>query len=294
MDDIEKENENPEPLRAGLYIVATPIGNLRDLSFRALDTLRAADVVLCEDTRVTRKLMQAYNIKTPVKAYHDHSDGKVREDVVSRIRSGEAVALVSDAGMPLISDPGYKLVQSCEETGIYVTTIPGANAPLAALQLSGMPSDKFCFLGFLPQKTKARRDVLETWAGVPGTLVAFESASRLIASLTDIGDVLGERQVAVVREITKLYEERRKGLPQEMITHYEENGLPKGEIVLVIAPPVAEVVGEDVLQNMIRAALKSMKTKDAAKYVAEKTGAKKTVLYDMALAMAQDDAKQEE
>ena len=294
MDDIEKESENLERLRAGLYIVATPIGNLRDLSLRALDVLRSADIIMCEDTRVTKKLAQAYSIKTKMKAYHDHSDERVRKDIIKRIEGGEVVALVSDAGMPLISDPGYKLVKACEDAELYVTTIPGASAPLAALQLSGMPSDKFCFIGFLPNKAKARQKLLYEWAMVPGTLIAFETPSRLVASLYEIDALLGEREVAVVREITKMYEELRKGKPRDLAMYYEDNGLPKGEIVLVIDQPEPEEVSDDVIEKMIRNALEMMRTKDAARYVAQKTGKKMDMLYDMALEIVKDDDPGEE
>ena len=291
INDIEEKMENPEGsehLKAGLYIVATPIGNLRDISLRALDVLRHADVIMCEDTRVTRKLFNAYQIKGRLQSYNDHSDETRRYEIVARAGAGDVVALVSDAGMPLISDPGYKLVRDCREEGVYVTTIPGASAPLAALQISGLPSDRFCFLGFLPHKTNARRKIVDQWKDVPGTLIAFETAPRLKASLQDIGDVLGAREVAVVREITKLYEEVRKGTPSELYAYYDEHGLPKGEIVLVIAPPVAEEVSDEAINNMIRSALDTMRTKEAVVFVAEKTGRKKNDLYNIALQISKE------
>tara|TARA_R110001592_G_scaffold20926_20_gene84811 strand:- start:33542 stop:34426 length:885 start_codon:yes stop_codon:yes gene_type:complete len=282
-DNREKETENPEPLRNGLYLVATPIGNLRDISLRALAVLKSVDLVICEDTRVTRKLLNAYQISARVQVYNDHSSDDKRDHVMDLIKEGKAVALLSDAGMPLVSDPGYKLARNCQNDGLYVTTIPGANAPLCALQLSGLPSDKFCFLGFMPAKSSARCKVLSEWAGVKATLIAFETAPRLIACLEDISKSFGTREVAVVREITKLYEEVRKDTVDVLIHHYRENGAPKGEIVLVIAPPEDQVIGEDDLQAMLFEALKSMKVKDAAHHVAEKTGHKKSDLYNMAL-----------
>ncbi len=285
-NDIEKPQINPEAnitLKAGLYIVATPIGNLRDISLRALDILRIVDVIMCEDTRVTRKLLNAYQIKAALHSYNDHSDEARRCSIIERVKEGQAVALVSDAGMPLISDPGYKLVKDAGEAGIYVTTIPGASAPLAALQISGLPSDQFCFLGFLPHKSGARKKMLEPWKSVRATLLCFTSAPRLLASIEDIGAVLGAREVAVVREITKLYEEMRKGTALELCSYYEEHGLPKGEIVLVIAPPVEEEISEEAVTDMIRDALKSMRTKEAASFVAQKTGLKKNDLYNIAL-----------
>lgn len=299
-DDTEINDEKPEidendfvldefasvrvcDLEAVLYLVATPIGNLRDISLRALDVLRGAAVIYCEDTRVTRKLLGAYQIRGHLKSYNDHSDDERRDEIVAAVQSGQAVALVSDAGMPMVSDPGYKLVKACEAAGVNVTTVPGANAPLAALQLSGLPSGQFSFMGFLPNKTKARSDYLRKWMSVPSTLIAFETAPRLIPALKDIGATLGMREVAVVREITKLYEEVRKGKAVDLIEYYVENGLPKGEIVLVIAPPVEDVVSDDDIIEMIRDALKSMRTKDAAAFVAEKTNRKKNEIYDMAL-----------
>ncbi|MGH1378798.1 MAG: 16S rRNA (cytidine(1402)-2'-O)-methyltransferase [Alphaproteobacteria bacterium] len=291
MDDIEKVTENPEAsvhLKSGLYVVATPIGNLRDISLRALEVLRNCDVIMCEDTRVTRKLLNAYQIKGKLCPYNDHSDDARRQYIVDQVKGGQVVALVSDAGMPLISDPGYKLVRDCEEGGVYVTTIPGASAPLAALQISGLPSDRFCFIGFLPHKTNARKKLLSQWCEVPGTLIAFETAPRLLASLQDIDSALGVREVAVVREITKLYEEVRKGSPSDLCSHYEKEGLPRGEIVLVISPPEDVEITDDEVFDMIRDALKSMRTKDAAAFVAEKVGRKKNDLYDIALQISKE------
>lgn len=303
-EHIEKNEKNPEEqaniseftgkvpaaLKAGLYIVATPIGNLRDISLRALDVLRAADTIICEDTRVTRKLLHAYNIKGRLQSYNDHSDETRRDAILSLLEEGRVVALVSDAGMPLISDPGYKLVRECADRDLYMTTLPGASAPLAALQLSAFPSDRFSFLGFLPNKSGARQKLLQHWAEVETTLLAFESAPRLIAALKDIEAVLGNREVAVVREITKLYEESRRDMVGALVLHYEEHGLPKGEIVLVISPPEEKEFGDDELTDMIRDALETMKNKDAAKHVAEKTGVKKTILYDIALAVSKEEA----
>lgn len=290
-DDIEKLGQNPERknLKSGLYLVATPIGNLGDMSMRAIDVLSAADMVYCEDTRVTRKLLNAYQIKARTRSYNDHSDTALRDEIVSMVKGGEVVALVSDAGMPLISDPGYKLVVACEQAGQYVTTIPGASAPLAALQLSGLPSDQFSFLGFLPTKSKARKDVLEKWSDVPSTLMAFESAPRLVKSLHDIAAVLGGREVAVVREITKLYEEVRKATPEQLIEYYNEVGLPKGEIVLVIAPPGEKTYSEADIENLIRIELKLNSVKAAAGIVAEKTGKKKSDLYNIAVQISKED-----
>ena len=283
LENREKEIEKPEPLRNGLYLIATPIGNLRDITLRALDALKSADHIICEDTRVTRKLLGAYNISARVRTYNDHSSDEQRASVVEMIQGGKSVALVSDAGMPLVSDPGYKLVNACQEAGVYITTLPGANAPLSAVQLSGLPSDRFSFIGFLPSKTMARKKILAEWAVVQTTVVTFETAPRLQACLQDIQDAMGNREVAVVREITKMFEEVKRGSVAELINYYSEVGQPKGEIVLVIAPPEDAAIDEDTIEGLLQEALKEMKVKDAAHYVAEKTGRKKSDMYDLAL-----------
>lgn len=273
----------PKALSAGLYVVATPIGNLGDMSFRALDILAGADVVFCEDTRQSRKLFSYFDIQQSLSVYNDHSDERVRAKIIMRIAQGDAVALISDAGMPLVSDPGYKLVSEAQEAGLYVTSAPGANAPLAALQLSGMPSDKFCFLGFLPSKQSARRSVLEDWSAVPATLIMFETAPRLKAALGDIAAAFDLRDVSVIREITKKFEEVRKGKAAALMEHYDEHGAPKGEIVIVIAPPCARSYSDGDIDDMLRAALVDMGTKAAAADVAKRTGGMKKDLYDRAL-----------
>lgn len=273
---------------AGLYIVATPIGNLGDISIRALDTLAAVNVVLCEDTRVSGKLFSHYGIEAKLEAYHDHSDAAKRASILSRIGEGMKFALISDAGMPMISDPGYKLVCDLNAAGVYVTSISGANAPLTALQLSGMPSDAFSFIGFLPNKQGARRSHLEAWKGAPGSLVAFENAGRLKASLADIAVALPGREVAVVREISKKFEEMRSGLPAELVAHYEESGAPKGEIVLVIEPPVAQEFEAADIEAMLVEALKDQSTKEAAAEIAKLTGKPRKELYNLAVQLSKE------
>ena len=287
-DNKEKHFEIPEPfereiLKSGLYCVATPIGNLRDISLRALDILQSVDIILCEDTRVTRKLLNAYQVKAKLEVYNDHSPEKKRDEVVQRVKSGMAIALVSDAGMPLISDPGYKLIQACYNQDVYVTTIPGANAPLSALQLSGMPSDKFCFLGFMPSKTQSRQAILNEWKDVSATLLFFDTAPRLINSMKDVLHIMGEREVAVVREITKLYEEVQRDTASNLIAHYEQAGRPKGEIVLVIEPAKLREFDDKQLDTLLDEALETMRVKDAAQHVAQLSGRKKSDLYNMAL-----------
>lgn len=272
-------------LVAGLYVVATPIGNMGDISFRALDILAGVDVIFCEDTRVSGKLLAHFGIEAKLQVYNDHSDAKLRADIKRRIESGQSVALISDAGMPLISDPGYKLVHDLREAGLYVGSIPGANAPLAALQLSGLPSDKFSFLGFLPPKSEARRCVLEQWAAVPCTLVMFETAPRLLAALKDIEAALGKRSVAVVREITKKFENTQKGSAAELVTYYEAHGVPKGEIVIVVGPPEERAFNAEQIEALLKDALKSMSTKDAAAEISRVSGVPKKELYQKALNM---------
>lgn len=273
---------------AGLYIVATPIGNLGDISIRALDTLAAVDVVLCEDTRVSGKLLSHYEIDVKTEAYHDHSDAGKRASILKRIEEGVKFALISDAGMPMISDPGYKLVRDLRDAGAYVTSVSGANAPLSALQLSGLPSDAFSFIGFLPSKQGARRSQLEAWASVSGSVIAFESASRLKAALADIEVVMPGRKVAVVREISKKFEEVREAVPAELLAYYEEHGAPKGEIVLVIEPPVQVERSEADIEQMLREALVDHGTKEAAGIVAKETGLAKKELYNLALRISKE------
>ena len=283
---ISGEQAQEVALRAGLYLVATPIGNLRDISLRALDVLRAVDLVLCEDTRVSGKLLARYEIDQTLKTYNDHSDAAWRDEILQRIEEGQKVALISDAGMPMISDPGYKLVRTAQEAGLYVSSVPGANAPLTALQLSGLPSDQFSFLGFLPSKAGARKDLLKLWGNVPSTLIAFETAPRLTKALGDVAEILGGREVAVTRELTKMYEEVRKGSAAELIEYYESEGLPKGEIVLVISPPAQKEFSDAEVAALLKDALKTMRTKEAAAHVAEQTGRSKAVLYDLALELS--------
>lgn len=285
----EKRSIWPEPktLKAGLYLVATPIGNLRDITLRALDVLGAADLIVCEDTRVSGKLLQAYDIKAPhLLSYNDHSDENRREHIVQKIRDGKVVALISDAGCPLISDPGYKLVRFCAEQGIPVTSIPGASALIMGLQLSALPSDAFSFIGFLPAKEKARRDYLSEWKAQKATLIAYETGPRLQDALVDIAAVLGNRKVCVARELTKMFEEVRTDFAEDLTRHYVEKGAPKGEIVLVIEGASEAVMNEADLEGAIINALKTMKTKDAAAYVAEISGMPKKLIYDLALKLS--------
>ncbi|WP_238276336.1 MULTISPECIES: 16S rRNA (cytidine(1402)-2'-O)-methyltransferase [Methylobacterium] len=281
-----------ESLPAGLHVVATPIGNLRDVTFRALATLAAADAVLAEDTRVTRTLLMHYGITTPLVAYHEHSNAAVRERMVERMKAGEALALVSDAGTPLVSDPGFKLVQAAIEAGIPVTPIPGPSAVMTAIVAAGLPTDRFFFEGFLPHKGGPRRARLEALAAIPGTLVLFESPHRLPEMLEDAAGILGaERPAAVARELTKLYETIRRGTLGSLAGTFAAEGAPKGEVVVVIgtAPEAAPTEADDVaLDAAIRGALARHSLKDAATLVAEETGRQRRAVYARALVLARE------
>lgn len=278
----------PSKLAAGLHIVATPIGNAADITLRALDTLRRADAIACEDTRVTAKLMAIHGIDRPLVPYHEHNAQRMRPVLIGRIRAGEAVALVSDAGTPLVSDPGYKLVRELREAGLPVHALPGPSAPMTALVLSGLPTDRFLFAGFLPSKGAARRTAIGELKGVAATLVLFESAQRLPDTLADLADLLGGREAAVARELTKLYEEVRRGPLPELAAHYAEAGPPKGEVVLVVGPPAAgegEASEEDV-DGLLREALERLSVRDAAADVAARTGRPRRAVYARALELA--------
>jgi 16S rRNA (cytidine1402-2'-O)-methyltransferase len=266
----------------GLHLVATPIGNLSDITLRALDTLNAADLVVCEDTRVTGKLLSYYGLKKTLLPYNDHNADRQRGTVIEKLSQGKIVALVSDAGMPLISDPGFKLVREVVRNDIFVTGVPGANAVLTALQLSALPSESFCFAGFLPPKETARRKMLTQWKDVPATLIFFETAPRLAKSLTDIAHVLGDRDIAVARELTKMFEEVRRGKASQLLAFYEESAV-KGEIVLVVGPPVHEDAAEEDIEATLKKALEDMSTKEAAAFVAERTGRPRKEIYNLAL-----------
>ena len=221
----------------GLYLVATPIGNLGDVTLRALETLAGADVIACEDTRVTRKLTERYGITTPLTAYHEHNAAEARPKLLSRLAEGQSIALVSDAGTPLISDPGYKLVRAAREAGHQVTALPGASAVLAALTVSGLPTDRFFFEGFLPPKQAARQKRIAALANTQATLVLFEGGSRLASTLADLAATLGPRAAAICRELTKLHEEVRYENLDVLARLYANGAETRGEFVVLVAPP---------------------------------------------------------
>lgn len=278
----------PQAIAPGLHIVATPIGNMADITLRALETLRLVDVIACEDTRVTAKLLTRHGIRARLVAYHEHNAERMRPLLLERMRRGEAVALVSDAGTPLVSDPGFKLVRAAIAEGLKVTTLPGPSALLAALVLSGLPSDRFLFAGFLPPKPAARRRELAGLAGLAATLVFYEAAPRLAATLADMAAALGERQAAVARELTKLYEEVRHGSLAELAAQYHAAGPPRGEVVIVVGPPAAEAPASEAetVDQQLAAALGEMSVKDASAAVAATTGLPRRAVYARALRLA--------
>lgn len=269
----------------GLYVIATPIGNLADITLRALDTLKSADLVLCEDTRVTAKLFAAHGVKTPLRPYHDHNAAEARPEILARLAGGAAIGLVSDAGTPLVSDPGYKLVRAARDAGVAVFTVPGASALLGALSIAGAPTDRFLFAGFPPSKPGQRAHWLEGLSTVAATLVFYETGPRLAASLAAMAAAFGDRKACVARELTKLHEETREGGLEHLATAYAEEPAPRGEIVIVVHPPQAAPAGEADIDSALEDALDALSVKDAAATVAAALGAPKRVVYARALAL---------
>lgn len=269
------------PLEPGLYVTATPIGNLKDVTLRALEVLGEADAIACEDTRTTVRLLSAHGLKTPLVPYHDHNAEAARPKLLARIAAGEAVALVSDAGTPLISDPGYKLVREARERGFKVVAIPGASALTAALSIAGTPTDRVLFAGFPPARAGARAAFFKELAGLQATLVFYEGPSRLGASLAAMAAAFGDRRAVVARELTKMYEETVGGALSELAARYAE-APPKGEIVVLVEPP-AENAGAVDLDAALRAAMAEMSLKDAAAAAAEAAGVPRRTAYARAL-----------
>jgi 16S rRNA (cytidine1402-2'-O)-methyltransferase len=268
--------------------VATPIGNLGDITLRALATLAAADLIACEDTRVTRKLVDRYAITTPLTPYHDHNAATARPKLLQRLAEGGAIALVSDAGTPLISDPGYKLVRAVQDAGHAVTALPGASALLTAVTVAGLPTDQFLFAGFLPPKQAARRARIVELARIPATLVLYETGPRLAAALADLAAGMGDREAALCRELTKLHEEVKRGGLAALAQSLAEDDV-RGEIVLVIAPPAAaEPVSATDADTLLRQALTRVSLKDAVGEVADATGLPRRDIYQRALALAKE------
>jgi 16S rRNA (cytidine1402-2'-O)-methyltransferase len=276
-----------EPIRPGLHVVATPIGNLGDISFRALATLAAADAIIAEDTRVTKTLLAHYGIATPLVAYHEHNAAVMRPHLLARLTGGAALALVSDAGTPLISDPGFKLVADALAENIEVVSVPGASALLAALVVAGLPTDRFFFEGFLPHKSAARRGRIAELSAIPGTLVFFESPHRVAATLNDLAAVLGLRDAAIARELTKYFETVRRGRLPDLAAIVSAEPPPKGEIVVLVGPPGAELLVQPDLDARLEKALDAHSVKDAAAVVSAETGQPRRKVYARAVELSQ-------
>lgn len=267
-------------IEPALYLVATPIGNLSDITLRALETLAGADVLACEDTRVTRILLERYGIRRRLIAYHEHNAAEAGPKLIAALSEGRSVALCSDAGTPLVSDPGFRLVGEAVEAGHRVVPIPGASSTLAALSIAGLPSDAFFFAGFLPVKDGQRRTRLDEVARIPGTLIFFESPRRLAASLKAMLDVLGDRPAAVARELTKTFEEARRGTLAELAAHYAEADTPKGEVVVCVGPPLEEAATEGVdVDRLLLDLARDMPASKAAGEAAKMTGQAKQDLF---------------
>jgi 16S rRNA (cytidine1402-2'-O)-methyltransferase len=282
---LDASGKSPDDggLAAGLYVVATPIGNARDITLRALEALKGADVIACEDTRVTSKLLAIHGISRPLVAYNDHNGAQMRPQLLARLAKGEAVALVSDAGTPLVSDPGYKLVREVVAASLPVIALPGASAVLAGLAISGLPSDRFLFAGFLSSRAGERKTVLEELKGLRATLVFFESAQRLDETLPAMLEVFGDRPAVVARELTKLHEETRRGLLSQLAEHYAKAGAPRGEVTLLVGPPRETETDMGRIDAALKAALPFMPVKAAAEMIAALTDGSKKEIYARAL-----------
>jgi 16S rRNA (cytidine1402-2'-O)-methyltransferase len=278
-------SRKPEALGPGLYLVATPIGNARDITLRALDVLGDCDAILCEDTRRTAKLLALHGIRKTLISYHEHNAEAMRPKALARLQSGERLALVSDAGTPLISDPGFKLVRAALHEGLHVTALPGASAVLAALELSGLPCERFAFFGFLPSKEAQRRAVLREFASLAMTLVFFESPRRLAPTLRTLAELYPGRAAAVARELTKLFEEVRRGPIEDLARHYRDSGAPKGEVVLLVGPPVRSPLAPEDVDRLLKERLEQAPLKEAVARLAGETGLPRRTLYSRALAL---------
>jgi len=278
----EKVFSQTPKLPPGLYIVATPLGHARDITLRALEVLKAADLILCEDTRVTRKLMQIYSIKTPLRAYHDHNEGAASRAALSELDAGKSIALVSDAGTPVVSDPGYRLTRLASAEGHDIFPIPGAASPIAALSVSGLPSDRFQFLGFLPSKASARQRALKALVPEMGTIILFESPNRLCALLHDIATIWGPVDTVVAREMTKKFEEIQRNSPLALLEYFSRKAV-RGECVVLFSMPELAAPSATDVDMALQAELMNNSVRDAAMHVADKLGLPKKQIYARAL-----------
>jgi len=295
-DEPQEEPNEPKsfgaagksPLKPGLYVVSTPIGNARDITLRALDVLAASDLVLAEDTRVTAKLFAIHALRVPLAVYNDHNAARERPRILARLRAGARVALVSDAGTPLVSDPGFKLVRDAAAEGISVEVVPGPSAAIAGLVLSGLPTDRFLFAGFLPSRTAERRRVLEELKDVRATLIFFESARRLGEVLADMTAVWGERDVAVMRELTKFHEETQRGTLAGLSDFYAARETPKGEITIAVAGAARASDDDEQLAPLLSRAMKYMPLREAVDLISGASGKSRTKIYARALEIKDD------
>ncbi|MGI9378822.1 MAG: 16S rRNA (cytidine(1402)-2'-O)-methyltransferase [Methyloligellaceae bacterium] len=277
-----------EPLAPGLYLVSTPIGNLTDISLRALAVLHGVDIVYCEDTRHSRKILQRYGIRKSLQTYHDHSDEKLRGKIIQQLDKSLSVALISDAGTPLISDPGFKLVREVQNSGYDVTCIPGATSVIAALTISGLPTDRFYFEGFLPTRLSDRQKKLEALVDLRTSLIFFESPSRLVRTLEAIRGVLGDRDCAVVREITKKFEEVLRGSLSELVSGCDERKV-KGELVIVVAGAEAKIPDQEDIKKWLRQAMQTQSLRDAAKEISRQHDLPRNKVYELGLQLKQEE-----
>jgi 16S rRNA (cytidine1402-2'-O)-methyltransferase len=275
-------------LAPGLYVTATPIGNASDITLRALEVLANCDLIAAEDTRVSAKLLSIHGISKPLTAYNDHNAARERPKLIAQLRQGARIALISDAGTPLISDPGFKLVREAVTEGLPVHAIPGASAVMTGLALAGLPTDRFFFVGFLPVRSGERKTALTELKSIRATLVFFESAQRLGDSLADMAEVFGVRTAAVTRELTKLHEEVRRGLLHDLVAHYEKTGAPKGEVTLIVSPPHEVQADMTRIDSALDKALEFMPLRAAVDLVAEMLDAPRRTVYERALEKKND------
>lgn len=271
-------------LEPGLYVAATPIGNLKDVTYRVIEALKEADQILCEDTRQTAKLCAAYGISTPRAAYNEHNAARVQPDIIAALKGGARICLVSDAGTPLISDPGFRLVAAARAADISVFPLPGPSAAIAALSACGLPAERFFFAGFAPSKAEARLSFFKSLARIEATLVFYESPSRLGAALAAMQEAFGDRRAVIARELTKIHETFDSGALSALAEKYQDGA--KGEIVVIVEPPAAAApASNDDIDRFLADALKSMSVKDAAAAAADAFGVPKKAAYDRALAL---------
>jgi 16S rRNA (cytidine1402-2'-O)-methyltransferase len=276
--------EQKKTLSSGLYVVATPIGNLSDLSLRAIEVLKNVDVIACEDTRITSKILNKHSIETKMITYHEHNANRARLNLTKLLKAGKSIALVSDAGTPTISDPGYKLVRECIENDLGITTIPGASAAITGLTLSGLPTNRFLFAGFLNSKKAQRKRELIELSKVPATLVFYESAKRLLITLDDMAKYLGDRPAAIARELTKRHEEVRRDTLSILSKHYHTVGAPKGEVVIFVSPPLKPPpLSDSDLDDLILKQLRTLSVRDTTAKIAFETETPKRRVYSRAI-----------